>query len=99
MKFVQSVTTQGNILRSLLRFSSIRVLSVVAILALIVPASAANSTSSQAQEGDVEAARLGVANAGGVSNVVADYSFNPDLVGSQSGTIPLNGTLIPTPPR
>jgi hypothetical protein len=95
MTFIQSVTIQKNILRSLLRFSLIPVLSIIGILLLIVPASAANSTFRQAQEGDIEAARLSVANSGGVPNVVASYSAKPDLVGSQSGTIPLNGTLIP----
>ena len=95
MTFIQSVTTQGNILRSLVRLYLIPVLSMVGILLLIVPAAAANSTSRQAQEGDIEAARVSIASAGGVPNVVANYSANPDFVGSQSGTIPLNGTLIP----
>jgi hypothetical protein len=94
MTFAQSVATQKNILCSVSLCRVIHVFLLVSILLVSTHSLATNSTLT-ASEGDAGGMAQSVVSADAVRNVIASNWVQPAFVGSQSGTIPLNGTLIP----
>ena len=95
MTFVQSVTTQKNILGALSRYSLIKLFLLVSVLLISASALAANSTSTASEGDEAGTAPQSVVSRDEVRDEFASYSVKASFVGGQSGTIPLNGTLIP----
>ena len=95
MTFVQSVTPQKNILCSLSRDSLIQVLLLLSVLLFSAPLLAADSTSTASEGDETGTATQNVFSRDELRDEFASYSVKAAFVGSQSGTIPLNGTLIP----
>ncbi len=95
MTVAQSVATQKTILCSLSLCSLSHVFLLASVLLIAAPALAANSTSTASEEDEAGTAPQSVVSGDEVHNVLASNGVKAAFVGSQSGTIPLNGTLIP----
>jgi len=95
MIFAQSVATQKNILGALSFYSLIKPFLLVSVLLISASMLAANSTSTASEGDEAGTSPQSVVSRNEVRDEFASYSVKAAFVGGQSGTIPLNGTLIP----